>query len=124
MCGTRGIEGIGKMSKVFVVQEQHTLDYSQAEEWGEVEFLTAREYKPLRRSLLNEEIHDEVRRKLEQNFNPKSDWLVLTGNPTMIGWAMIVAASVASSEDQDTLGVLQFDKVRGGYRESYLRINT
>ena len=111
------------MSKVFVVQEQHTLDYSQAEEWGEVEFLTAREYKPLRKSLLNEEIHDEVRRKLGRGFDPQSDWLVLTGNPTMIGWAMIVAADVAKHYGHDTLGVLQFDKVRGGYRESYLRVN-
>ena len=111
------------MSKVFVVQEQHTLDYSQAEVWGEVEFLTAREYKPLRGSLLNEEIQEEVRRKLEKFFNPQSDWLVLTGNPTMIGWAMIVAADVARHYGQDTLGVLQFDRARGGYRESYLNLN-
>lgn len=114
-------------SVVWVIQEQPNLDYRQAEPWGEVRFMTAREYKPLAHSLLNEEIKETVQNKVDTGFDPLRDWVVLTGNPVILGWAVHCLLEKAKRHNETTtkeeceyLQLLQHDKHYGGYRETRL----
>jgi hypothetical protein len=78
------------MNKVWVVQENNYIDYSDAERFGEVNFITRDEIKPIRGSLINESIMTRIDSTLEQ-FG-EDDYLVLTGNPAVIGYAFHKAA--------------------------------
>ena len=109
-------------ARVFVAQEQRRLDFADAETWGEVIFLTADEYKPQRNSLMNLQILDHVRTTLQRSYRPDTDWLVLTGNPIMIGWVMHIALTKAQ-EQKANVGVLHYDRVRNGYREAIVPTN-
>jgi hypothetical protein len=85
------------MSHVFVVQRQHKLvqatnelvpkfDLTPAEKYGELIFLlspTARPYNP-------QPVIDDLRRSLAGYTS--DDYLLLIGNPVLIGLAMSVAA--------------------------------
>lgn len=85
------------MSKVYAVQNQLRMDtykgelvpkfdYRPAEEYGEVEFLLSPNAGPFQsRSVLN-----ELHKKL-CNFS-EEDFLLLIGNPVLIGLATAVAA--------------------------------
>jgi len=107
---------------VFVAQEQKHLDFGLAEAWGEVRFLTADEFKPQRHSIMNRHILDNVKDALWSRYRPDLDWVVLTGNPIMIGWVMHIAIEKAAHEDVD-VGVLHYDRFRQGYREAVVPTN-
>lgn len=74
------------MSTVYVVQENPRINYMPAEEFGEVRFLTADEYSPSQHSIRNKHILEQVMGGLSK-FNPQTDYLVLSGNPIMMGFA-------------------------------------
>lgn len=97
------------VSRVFVVQENSYVDYSDAERYGEVVFMTADEFRPMDNSLRNRQIIDQVRGAM-LHFTP-DDFLILTGNPTIIGYAFYVAMSKF-----DSVNVLQWDKIAREYR--------
>lgn len=67
------------MAKVFVTQET-SHDFTAAEEYGEVEFITKDELNNVKNSLVNVGIAVEVNHKLKQ-FNELEDWIVITGSP-------------------------------------------
>lgn len=96
---------------VFVVQENNRLDYSPAEEFGDVVFMTAEEYKPVKSSLRNVEILQRIRAMM-RTFDPERDYLVLTGNPVAIGFAFHLAASRYNS-----FRCLQWDRFSGQYKQ-------
>jgi hypothetical protein len=97
--------------KVYVVQENNRIDYSDAERFGEILFLTADEIKPISGSLRNQTILASIRRQME-DFDPTKDRLILTGNPMVIGYAFHLALSKSQS-----IVVLQWDRFSGQYRE-------
>ena len=97
-------------SKVFVVQENNRLDYGPAEEFGQVLFITAEEYHPLKNSLRNAAILDRVDLAME-SFDPDKDFLILTGNPVLIGYVFHKALQRAR-----TIRFLQWDRMLSGYR--------
>lgn len=101
------------MAKVFVVQENLRADYSDAERFGEVVFMTVDEFKPINGSLRNQIVKDEIKSSLDK-FTPE-DFLVLTGNPTMIGYAFHHAAG-AVADKGGVLNILQWDKITNGYK--------
>jgi hypothetical protein len=103
------------MNKVWVVQENNYIDYSDAERFGEVNFITRDEIKPIRGSLINESIMTRIDSTLEQ-FG-EDDYLVLTGNPAVIGYAFHKAA-----ERCDVVNVLLWDKIGGRYRPLEMEI--
>ena len=82
--------------RVFIVQDQQKrrgeslvskFDFSTAEKFGELVYLlgpSARPFPP------NEEIVAELHEKLH-DFSP-DDYLLLVGNPCLIGWATAIAA--------------------------------
>jgi hypothetical protein len=101
------------MSKVFVVQENFRADYSDAERFGELVFMTASEFKPINGSLRNQAIKDDIKASLVR-FTP-DDFLVLTGNPTMIGFAFHHAVGAVANKG-GVLNILQWDKIANGYK--------
>lgn len=87
------------MSKVFITQEQTKLNYLPAEKFGEIQFITRDEFSPVASSISNRHLMASVRDTLSE-FNPKEDFLVFSGSPT-------VAAAVYA-----TIGRLGFDAFR------------
>jgi len=104
---------------VYVVQNQHSLDkelnelvprfdLTPAEKFGELEFVlgpTANPFAP-------ENIVPEMREKLA-SFT-ESDYLLLIGNPVLIGWAVAIASEMAEGR----VSCLQWS----GKRREYIAI--
>ena len=70
------------MSKVFVTQESN-LDYSKAEEFGQVAFLSVDRKDDLH-NVANSEHNSRMLSHLAhglRDFNEDEDWLVITGSP-------------------------------------------
>jgi len=96
-------------SKVYVVQENAFANYSDAERYGEVVFMTADEFRPQNNSLRNAQILDQVRGMM-LHFT-SNDYLILTGNPTVIGYAFHCGL-----QRFDSLKILQWDKLGRVYK--------
>lgn len=67
------------MAKVYVTQECNH-DFTPAESWGDVEFLTKDEVSPIKLSLKNEALIDELSHKL-MKYDPEEDFIVVAGSP-------------------------------------------
>ena len=67
------------MNKVWVTQEVQ-LDFSGAEAFGEVQFLTHEDLNNTKGSLHNEAVLADVSHKLRK-FDPENDWIVIAGSP-------------------------------------------
>ena len=66
--------------RVFVTHENPALNYLPAEEFGELVFLTKDELSPVKGSIRNGSLIDEIRHKL-QSFEPNLDYICLSGSP-------------------------------------------
>jgi len=100
------------MNKVYVAQENPKLNYVDAERFGEIIFLTFKEYSPIRNSLVNNQIIEDIRGFMK-DFNPDEDYLLLTGGPILLGYAFHLALS-----KKGYLNALQWD----GIKQQYLPI--
>lgn len=100
---------------VYVVQEQNRIDYSDAERFGDVKFLTAIEYNGMRNSVRNSQALADIRSGLA-GFDPSLDYLLLTGNPIAIGYAFHIAMVNAHNLKADKLNVLQWEREKGQYK--------
>lgn len=97
------------MSKVWIVQENNRMDYSPAERFGRVVFMTADEYRPQANSLLNQSTREAVERAA-QRVEPE-DWVVLTGNPVMMGYVFHLVLQRLGA-----VRCLQWNRIRGEYQ--------
>lgn len=107
-----------KNSKVFVVQEQMRLDRSdnklkprfpliaRANSFGEIVYLLSPSAGPWR----PESVLRDLRRSLKDFSN--DDYLLLIGNPVLIGLTVAVAAEVNGG----FVRMLQWNGVEGNYR--------
>lgn len=80
-------------------------DYGPAEEFGQVEFLLNDAARPFVLAPIIEELQDKL-----QHFGP-SDYLLLTGNPTLLGLAFAIAADF----NDGNIRVLQWHGRSGSY---------
>jgi|AntDeeMinimDraft_6_1070357.scaffolds.fasta_scaffold20915_2 hypothetical protein len=99
------------MNRVFVVQENPNLDYGPAESYGEVVFITAEEFRPIAGSIRNDYILTDIDRRMAE-FDPDNDWLILTGNPMIMGYSFHLALMKTGS-----VKCLQWDRRSAEYRE-------
>ncbi len=97
---------------VFIVQEQHRLNYGDAERFGHVEFITRFEYSPIGTSIRNSDIVVDARKAIER-FNPDKDYLLLTGNLITVGYVFALALAKSPSK---SLRLLQWDREQGKYK--------
>jgi hypothetical protein len=99
-------------TKCFVIQENNAADYGDAERYGEVVFMTVDEFRPMKSSLKNPQIIEQIRQRLD-TFTA-DDFLILTGNPTIIGFAFAVALS--KLKPTEGLQILQWDRMTASYK--------
>tara|TARA_R110000772_G_scaffold268452_1_gene395567 strand:+ start:12973 stop:13284 length:312 start_codon:yes stop_codon:yes gene_type:complete len=95
-----------------VIQENNAANYSDAERYGDVVFMTVDEFKPNKGSLMNPRIIEQIKQKLSDFTG--DDFLILTGNPTIIGFAFAVALD--KLKPTEGLQVLQWDRMSSSYR--------
>jgi len=89
-------------AKVYVTQENPALNYLPAEAFGDVIFMTRNDFSPMRNSLGNEALIAELRQKL-QNFNPKVDYLTISGSPVVTAAVFMLLREVT-----DTVNILRW----------------
>jgi len=69
------------MSKVFVTQYSPRLQFVEAEDFGEVQFLTDKEYRPEPvPPTVNQTTNKMIMRKLVSEYIPGEDYILLTGS--------------------------------------------
>lgn len=66
-------------TRVYVTQETN-YDFSPAEAYGEVVFVTSKDLNNLRQSQHNESVIAQIKDSLK-HYNPETDWLVISGSP-------------------------------------------
>lgn len=76
-------------SRVFVTQENANLNYSPAEQFGEIVFLTRDDVSHVPGSLINSSIVSEMKAKLA-TFNNQLDFLAPSGSPIVCGIAFML----------------------------------
>lgn len=79
------------MAKVFVTQAVRSLNFSTAEHFGEVVFLTDREYRPEPTPLrFNQDVTDDIVRGMK-DYIPGEDFLCTTGSslPNVVAGACL-----------------------------------
>lgn len=91
---------------VWVVQENNN-DYSPAELFGTVKFITRNEYRSVENSQQNEQVISDVR-NFVSSYVPGHDYIVPVGNP-------IVIALVVLSLGSQSHTFLKWDRRRGVY---------
>ena len=104
--------------RVYVTHEKRGFDYSGALEYGEVKFLTRREYLPYPSVSGNEEIFDEVWGGLD-GYRPGVDYILLSGSPALMFLVGAMACDIAG--DLDTRhNVLKWNGQRKAYDLCYM----
>ena len=72
---------------VFITQKNETFDYSCAEKFGTIKYITCEEYSPNPNSKANTDLEKDIIENIKE-FDPKKDFLLLSGSPITIGLIM------------------------------------
>lgn len=81
-----------KTATVWVTQESPLLDYTDAERYGEVKFITADEFTPSEHSLRNVEIFRAIEKALA-GYNVSTDYVLSSGAPSIVAAVFYVLGS-------------------------------
>ena len=93
------------MNKIWVVQEGKN-DYSPAEEYGEVNFVTKADLRPINGSQ-NEQVEHDIKKFLA-SYVPMADFILPSGNPMVV---VLLVMSLPFGHHR----FLKWDKRRGIY---------
>lgn len=107
--------------KVFVALEQARFDYSDAERFGDLQFVTATDYSPHQSSINNERLTTSIRHCAER-FNPLKDYLLLTGGPITMGLVFHAFAKKATKVNVAGVRCLQWNREQNAYRQVIARL--
>lgn len=72
---------------VFITQDG-PFDYSPAQEYGDIVFLTDREITPLSNQPTNKRIVEDIVRIVGESYIPGRDWILPAGSPIAIAHAL------------------------------------
>jgi len=89
---------------VFVTQEQSRINYSQAEDYGDIVFLSLHDIPTVHTSLRASSAMKEISSKLK-GYRPGIDYLLPSGSPLNIACAMLMAAH----KNADTHNILKWE---------------
>lgn len=95
-----------KMSKVFIIQDNGTKDFSAAKRFGELKGLIERDVFPDDADERVSAIHAIVRKKLKE-FDPLYDFVLLTGDPVAL---VIVGAELQRMYPDQVIAFLKYDR--------------
>lgn len=104
------------MPKVFITQEGNR-NYTEAEEFGEVKFLTCDEFSPIPTSGRNKNIIRDIRANMS-DYIPGVDFIMPAGSPITIGIAFMIAR-----EKGTTVNVLKWDSQYKRYNSVTVKID-
>lgn len=104
------------MSVVFVTQENGH-DFSKAEAFGEVQFLTHDDLNNLKGSLHNEDVLARIRGRLI-NYKEGEDWIVVTGSPYITAAVFLILGAKHVRKVQ----VLRWDNRDFRYLPMYIEL--
>lgn len=76
-------------SKVYITQENSSLNYLPAEQFGEIVFLTRNDFSQVKGSITNGILINELRTKLRE-FDPENDYIAVSGSPVVAGVAFMI----------------------------------
>lgn len=98
---------------VFIISENDKLNFNQATEYGDLNYLSTYKYSNNVNSN-NKRVFSEISNKLK-TFNAKGDYLVLCGHPVVIGWTFSKCVDIAESQHVQALNVLVWDNYAKKY---------
>jgi hypothetical protein len=98
--------------KVFIVKDNPNLDYTHAEEYGDVVFVSNSDFSPTNASPHNGAIVEGVKTVM-QSFRPEIDKLVLTGSPMLI--ALVGHLALERAGKRGTITVLRWSGIERRY---------
>lgn len=78
--------------KVWLTQEVSSFNYTQAEEYGDLFVLTRDEVSPVKNSLKNQHLVNELKAKLA-HFNPETDFVCFSGSPSVAALVFMIIGS-------------------------------
>ena len=80
---------------VYITQDNNK-NYAPAHNYGVPTFITNLEYESICNSANNRNIHSDIR-KFVSTFNPEVDYVLLSGDPVVIGLVINAAFSISGS---------------------------
>jgi len=101
------------MSKVYVTQENRRISFFDAERFGDIIFMSDKDFSPIKSSLMNVKIVQDIK-KWMQDFDPDQDFLLLSGDPVLIGYAFHLAIW-----KKGYIRILKWDQISKSYHEAH-----
>lgn len=92
------------MPTVWITQEVPDFNYTSAEKFGDVKFVTSKNFNAAMNSLINADLSKEIKDSL-RGFDYDNDYVVPTGSPIV---SMAVAAMLGRNTSK--LKILKWDK--------------
>lgn len=99
---------------VYVTQETDK-DFSGAEAWGRIEFLTKDDYNNTRGSLHNEELSNRLKFLLRK-YDHERDWIVVSGSP----YVAAAVFNILGRMHVNRINILRWDNRDRVYRPMHL----
>jgi len=98
------------MARVFIAEPSERYDLKPAEEYGEITFLSTHGFNPFDTEFVIEKITAALE---TAEYNPKEDFICLTGQSLLISMFLGVVAALYD----DPIRILLFDARKSVYRE-------
>jgi hypothetical protein len=99
------------MSKVYVTQERPGFNYLDAERFGEIKFITHRDYTMPHTADNNKFLKEDIRVAVNE-FDPETDYILLSGSPLVAG---VVIGKIVKKHDPEAVRVVKWDNRRSEY---------
>lgn len=105
-------------STVYVTQETRH-DFTSAESFGAIEFLTNDDLNNVKNSIHNDHLISDIRHKLRK-FDENNDWIVITGSPYVSALVFMLLGHMKVRR----VNVLRWDNRDFKYIPMYLELRT
>jgi len=102
---------------VYVTQEQPGHNYSQAEDYGDVVFLTQHDVPTVRTSLTSQSVIESLARRMK-GYRPGIDYILPAGSPLNIAAVFILAGRFGGSQHN----ILKWESRIGRYNAVQLEV--
>lgn len=103
-------------SKVFVTQENPNFNYTKAEEFGDLVFVTTGDISTNINSLLSQKVLNEISVKLDI-FDPVCDYILLSGSPSVSAAVFLMLGN----EGYRSLNLLKWSKMFNHYERLVIK---
>lgn len=106
-------------SRVYVAQEAYKFVYTDAQQYGELFFVTSATYQfPKHQNSLQQSVDMEMLKEKVAEFDPFTDYLLLTGDPVLFG---IVFHLILKNNPGHVIRMLKWRKDIFSYEICYIK---